>query len=86
MVRHEALIDARARAQLERILAAHPALASIYQMRLELQQVWQKRTRGAQEIIAALREWCERAEQSGVESLHDFAAYLRSYALATAKT
>jgi fatty-acid desaturase len=80
--RDEALIDARARAQLERILAEHPSLASIYQMRLELQHVWQSRTRNAQEIIAALRDWCERAEQSGVESLNEFAAYLRSYALA----
>jgi fatty-acid desaturase len=84
--RDETLIDARARAQLERILAEHPSLAAIYQMRLDLQRVWQSRTRGAQEIIAALREWCERAEQSGVDALDEFAAYLRSYALATRNT
>jgi fatty-acid desaturase len=84
LARDQALIDARARGELERILAAHPALASIYQMRLELQAVWQQRTRGAQDILAALRGWCERAEQSGNERLSEFAAYLRSYSLAMA--
>jgi fatty-acid desaturase len=84
LARDQALIDARARGELERILAEHPALASIYQMRLELQAVWQQRTRGAQDILAALRGWCERAEHSGNERLSEFAAYLRSYSLAMA--
>jgi stearoyl-CoA desaturase (Delta-9 desaturase) len=44
--------------------------------------VWQQRTRGAQELLSALRAWCERAEQSGNEALGDFAEYLRSYSLA----
>lgn len=82
MSRDQTLIDARAREQLERILREHPRLAAIYEMRLELQDVWQQRARGAQHILAALRDWCERAEQSGVDALEDFAAQLRSYALA----
>lgn len=84
LVRDQSLIDERSRALLERVLAEHPSLASIYEMRLELQQVWQQRSRSAQEILAALRNWCERAEQSGNESLRDFAAYLRSYTLSEA--
>jgi stearoyl-CoA desaturase (delta-9 desaturase) len=84
LARDQALIDARARGELERILAEHPSLASIYQMRLELQAVWQQRTRSAQDILAALRGWCERAEHSGNERLSEFAAYLRSYSLAMA--
>ena len=84
LVRDQSLIDDRSRVLLERVLAEHPSLASIYQMRLELQHVWQQRSRSAQEILAALRTWCERAEQSGNESLREFAAYLRSYTLAGA--
>ena len=79
--RDQTLIDLRAREQLERILREHPKLAAIYEMRLELQEVWKQRARGAQHILTALREWCERAEHSGVEALEDFAAHLRSYAL-----
>lgn len=79
--RDQTLIDSRAREQLERILREHPKLAAIYEMRLELQEVWKQRARGAQHILTALREWCERAEHSGVDALEDFAAHLRSYAL-----
>lgn len=82
--RDQTLIDASARDQLERILREHPRLAAVYQMRLELQGVWQQRSRGAQDILAALRDWCERAERSGVDSLQDFAAHLRSYTLTSA--
>jgi fatty-acid desaturase len=80
--RDSALIDEPARRELNTILGEHPALAAIYQAKLDLLEVWQQRTRGAQELLAALREWCERAEQSGNEALRDFAAYLRSYSLA----
>ncbi len=79
--RDQSLIDSRAREQLNRILHEHPRLAAIYEMRLELQEVWQQRARGAQHILAALHGWCERAEQSGVDALQEFAAHLRSYAL-----
>ena len=65
-------------------LREHPALAAIYQAKLDLLGVWQQRTRGVQELLAALGEWCERAEQSGNEALSDFAAYLRSYSPAGA--
>jgi stearoyl-CoA desaturase (Delta-9 desaturase) len=77
--RDVALIDATARLQLQQILGEHPALAAIYQARLDLQDVWQQRSRGMQEMLAALRQWCDHAEQSGIDSLEEFAAYLRSY-------
>ena len=80
--RDEILIDDHARAVRERILGEYPQLAAIYRMRLELQAVWQQRSRSAQDMIGALRDWCERAEQSGIESLEHFAAHLRSYTLA----
>jgi fatty-acid desaturase len=80
--RDQTLIDPGAREQLERLLQEHPSLAPIYQMRLDLQEVWQQRARGAQQILGALRDWCERAEQSGIDTLQEFAAYLRSYTLA----
>ena len=84
LTRDSALIDERARHELSSLLREHPALAAIYQAKLDLLEVWQQRTRGAQELLAALREWCERAEQSGNEALRDFAAYLRSYSPAGA--
>jgi len=80
--RDSALIDEPGQRELNAILREHPALAAIYQAKLELLEVWQQRTRGAQELLAALREWCERAERSGNDTLRDFAAYLRSYSLA----
>ena len=81
LARDRALIDPPAQQELELILSEHPALAAIYQARLDLLAVWQQRTRGAKELLAALREWCERAEQSGNQRLGDFAASLRTYSL-----
>ena len=80
------LVDDNARTQIDSILGEHPTLASIYEMRLALLEVWQKRTRGTQEMLQALREWCDEAEKSRLKSLRDFAAYLRSYSMPAAPT
>ena len=49
-------------------------------MQQSLQAIWAKRGGNVEEVINELMEWCRRAEASGLPTLDDFAATLKSYA------
>ena len=48
-------------------------------MRNELAMLWSDRAATAEQLVERLRDWCHRAEQSGVEGLREFARDLRGY-------
>jgi stearoyl-CoA desaturase (delta-9 desaturase) len=52
-----------------------------YQYRLRLQEVWEQRYSSQDKLLQALRDWCQKAEQSGIKALQDFADRLRGYTL-----
>lgn len=69
------------RQRLNEVLNNSTAVKTVYQYRLQLQEIWD-RTYGSQEkLLQALRDWCHQAEQSGIGALQDFAAGLRGYTL-----
>ncbi|MEM9623409.1 MAG: transposase, partial [Pseudomonadota bacterium] len=81
LVREESLLTQRSR---ERISAAVDESANIrvvYELHQQLQAIWAKRGGNMDEIIHALTEWCREAEASGMQSLHEFAETLKSYAV-----
>jgi stearoyl-CoA desaturase (delta-9 desaturase) len=49
-------------------------------MRAELSTMWDRSTAPADQLVGRLREWCRRAESSGVVPLVEFSRSLRSYA------
>ena len=53
--------------------------AEVEKMRTELEMLWDDRAATAEQLVERLRDWCHRAEQSGVESLREFARDLRGY-------
>lgn len=77
--RDETLITERHRARLERLTAENQALATIYQQRLRLQEVWSRTSQSSSEMLEALKQWCQEAEESGIRALQEFAAQLRAY-------
>lgn len=81
MSRSEAVMDDAARAALDRLRASSQTLEEVYTKRLELQQLWENRQASTEELHQALRDWCKRAEESGIETLHDFAQRLRTYTM-----
>ncbi|AZZ90089.1 acyl-CoA desaturase [Hahella sp. KA22] len=85
MYREESLIHPQEHHRLQEVLAKHETLQMIYQKSKELQAIW-KRQPGMQyqDKVAALREWCHQAEQSGVRHLEEFAAWLKSFSLVPA--
>lgn len=70
------------RGRLESLLGESRALETAYGMRQELAAVWERSNASREQLLQALQDWCERAENSGVRQLRELSMRLRSYALA----
>ncbi|MEM7250705.1 MAG: fatty acid desaturase [Pseudomonadota bacterium] len=79
LCKNHLFIDELGRHQLARLLDNSHRLRLIYETRLELQSLWENRTANADELLRGLTEWCQKAEQSGIQALEDFAQTLRTY-------
>jgi stearoyl-CoA desaturase (delta-9 desaturase) len=64
----------------EQALASSPRLATLYRMREELARVWERSTLSSDQLVHQLKDWCDRAEASGIEALAEFSRRLRRYA------
>ena len=78
--RHEDAVPAERREQLQLALESSPALKTAHSMRQELARIWERSTLNTEQLVQQLKEWCERAEKSGVPQLEAFSRRLRSYA------
>ena len=68
------------REQLERAFESSPALKTTWSMRQELARLWERSTLTTEQLVQQLKDWCDRAERSGVAPLVDFSRRLRCYA------
>ncbi|MFA5520159.1 MAG: fatty acid desaturase [Castellaniella sp.] len=68
------------RAQLESALAGTPALSTLVQMRRDLERLWESSSATSEQLLADLQAWCQRAQQSGIAGLEQFALRLSRYA------
>lgn len=73
------MLDDRSRARLAELLARHPHFETVLKYRNELKSLWEGAHTSNDRLLADFREWCARAEQSGIQGLQDFVAYLRSF-------
>lgn len=78
--REAARLQPAERAELDRLLAASPMLASVYAMRQELGRLWQRSSLSRDELLRELHDWCARAEASGIAALERFSSDLRRLA------
>ncbi len=76
----EAVVPAQHRETIERVVEASPALKTTLTMRQELARIWERSTLNTEQLVHQLKDWCERAEKSGVEPLVAFSRRLRCYA------
>jgi hypothetical protein len=81
LCREEMLIKEVERQRIARIVDNIPVLATIYEMRIELQAVWSKRGGNGEELLIAFREWCSTAEATGIQALREFVEELKSYSV-----
>ncbi len=81
LIREDARLNDGQRSQLQHVLNSNNQLRTVYEYRQQLQEIWARTSLNHDKLIAALQEWCTRAEASGNRYLQDFSARLRSYTL-----
>jgi stearoyl-CoA desaturase (Delta-9 desaturase) len=79
LIRRPQLLDDLARARLTSLLANNHALRTVHEFRLQLVAVWEQANLSNEALVRQLREWCARAEASGIDALQEFSARLRGY-------
>jgi len=62
------------------VLASSPMLSTTASMRQDLSRLWERSTLTTEQLVSQLKDWCERAEKSGVPQLATFSRRLRCYA------
>ena len=70
------------RKRLDAMLARSQGLATLYAMRAELTDVWNRTNASREQLVADLQSWCQKAEASGIRQLQELSIRMRSYAVA----
>jgi stearoyl-CoA desaturase (delta-9 desaturase) len=73
------MLDESSRRRLAELAARHPHFQQVLQFRNELKQLWEGAHTSNERLLAEFREWCVRAEQSGIQGLQEFVGYLKSF-------
>src|SRR5690606_26282005 len=81
LAREPSLLHVEQQAHIEVALEQSQALRVIYEQRLALQQIWSRTSSNGHDMLAAIRHWVSEAEASGIHSLREFAAQLKTYSL-----
>ena len=79
LTRWPGLLDETSRQRLARILETSPVLHTVHEYRRQLMNVWQQANVSNERLVTDLKEWCARAEASGIAALEEFSARLRGY-------
>jgi stearoyl-CoA desaturase (delta-9 desaturase) len=74
------VMPAHVRANVHDALGKSKVLATVYAMRQELAELWQRSSLSKEQLVRQLEDWCVRAEASGIEALQQFSRRLRCYA------
>lgn len=80
--RHPSMLDASSRQRLDELTSRHPSFRTVLEFRAELKSLWSGSHRSNERLLADVKAWCARAEDSGIQTLQEFARYLRSFAAA----
>jgi len=81
LVRGEAVMDEDAKGRVQAALNLSHKLATVYEYKKRLQELWQSRFSSQDSLLHHLQEWCKQAEATGIKVLQDFARRLRGYTL-----
>jgi stearoyl-CoA desaturase (delta-9 desaturase) len=70
-------MDEAAQRRLRQILDSSPVLHTVHEYRRQLANVWQQANVSNERLVGDLKDWCARAEASGIAVLAEFSARLR---------
>ncbi len=81
MIREFLRVDDTASHILQKALETSQTLATVYQFREQLRDIWANASISQERRLDALRDWCRRAEGSSIRCLQNFASLLRGYSV-----
>ncbi len=79
MTREDIKLDNNALATIKEVTAQSQTLATVYEFKQRLKELWANTTQNHAKRVQRLQNWCAEAEQTGIDVLQDFANYLRGY-------
>ena len=77
--RQPQMLDESSRRRLSELIDQHPRFKAVLEYRNELKGLWEGAHMSNERLLAEFREWCARAEASGIQGMQDFVEYLRSF-------
>lgn len=80
LIRHPALLADEARRALRDLLDRYEVLRRVVEFREGLQHLWNDASANQSRAVGQLREWCAKAEASGIRALREFSLALPDYA------
>jgi stearoyl-CoA desaturase (delta-9 desaturase) len=78
--RNEDILQPETLAAVDSAIAQSKSLSTLVQMRRELGRIWESSSASSEQLLHDLQAWCQRAQQSGIAGLEQFAQRLRRYA------
>jgi stearoyl-CoA desaturase (delta-9 desaturase) len=78
--REEDVLDEKQRERLPELISESMKLRTYIELRKDLSAMWERSNASREQLVTQMQDWCHRAEQSGIQALHDFAGRLRRYA------
>jgi len=78
--REPASLESNQQQQLSELFEHSNVLKTMHEMRVELGAIWERSHSTSDQLLQQLRDWCARAEASGIRSLQEFSLRLLSYA------
>ena len=78
--RDDEKIPQRVKPEMVVAMASSPVLTQLVTMREELRQLWTTTNASREQLVADLQAWCQRAEDSGIQSLRELSMRLRAVA------
>ncbi|HET7307097.1 MAG TPA: fatty acid desaturase [Gammaproteobacteria bacterium] len=79
LVRDASLLDEQGKKRLSTTLDYSRSLRTVYEYRQQLQELWEGRAHNNERLLQQFRDWCARAEASGIQALQEFARQLEAY-------
>ncbi|HFC30526.1 MAG TPA: acyl-CoA desaturase [Oceanospirillales bacterium] len=74
-------LDEDSKQLFKQYMQTSPSIATILKYRDELKEIWECKGQTTEQMIEAIKQWCLKAEQSGVEVLQNYAKKLQTYRL-----
>ncbi|WBF65759.1 MAG: fatty acid desaturase [Candidatus Kinetoplastibacterium crithidii] len=81
LYKHESIMQSKQIAEVDNVISSSKSLFVLIQMRRDLGRIWEGSSLTSDQLVLHLNSWCDRAQNSGVYGLQEFASKLNRYSI-----